>query len=378
MACAMQNNTSVDAGGFSNANLTTASAYKASSAPIGSEVEHSTKIVDRGASAQEFLLRAAEKEKQKVKACVEYVRDKIDEDILGIDRNGWFRSFIGSYTSNRRASNLDLQRAINELERIESYLSVEACSRKPFYEQLAQRHWYAWSLINKVVEGEVNKFEAVRGSTIDTMFNSQKQIGNLSHVMIALIEQKVKVENAKKLFERLDHRLADVPIYGNSNIHLTQLSASDHVYGKDLATSVDSRYAKSTDINGETIIWDMENGCAVNISGDNIQWERRRSREEYDPHAVIDRADEHAIFLDSPLSITYVKTSGNGRYTMTLFKRPTPKSRLCQKALQNSYGNQEELHALLGSQTFKDLKGFPAANLKFLIDRELEKLRAKL
>src|SRR5262249_15697409 len=156
-----------------------------------------------------------------------------------------------------------------------------------------------------------------------------------------------------KVFGRLNYRLADQRIsFDGSDIHLTPLFAQEYVNVGlgNLVTSTDGKYAKSTDDAGNSIIWDMESGCSASIDDHNIIWERRRSREEYDDHAVIDGIDGHAIFtnvrwrpimISYPRHIDFVKGGDKGGYLMILFKRPTKESRLCYKAFRNSRGNKE-------------------------------------
>ncbi len=334
-------------------------------------------------SLTQILENEAHTEVCKTKLLVEILRDRIDED-LGV-KNSWFRPLVGSYASWSKASTLDTQGAIQELKNIESYVQGE-CFSQQIYHGLAERHGYVGALVNKLVQHEIEQFKNVKGSTIDTVFDSQRRIGDLSPALIAAIRQKVKPE----IFNHLDHRLADNEIFfSGPDIQLTPLWAKKRVNvdGGMLVTSIDSKYAKSTDLDGNTVIWDLQNGCNINIDDRDIKWERKRSREEYDPHAVIDAADEHAIFTDVrfhsllasyPRHIDFVKKEGADGYLMVLFKRPTKESRLCRQAFLNSCGNKEELHQLLNSKTFKKIEGFPATNLKLLIDKELQNIQSKL
>lgn len=311
------------------------------------------------------------------KELIEHLRDQIDEKHLGVNKSSWTRALAGSYASWSKASTLNTQDAIDELKKIESYVPANyACSYT--YEGLAARHRYVRALVEKIVHHEADQCRNVKGSTIDAILNPNKKIDNLSPVMTAFIMQKVKPE----VLDRLDCRLADIKIFfRESDIQLIPLVAKKpvNVSKGDLVTSTDGKYAKSTDSDGDTIIWDLENGCSIEVPRSPVIWERRRSREEYDPHAVIDGTDEHAIFTDARCytPINFVKNSGSEGYLMVLFKRPTKESRLCRQAFLKNKGNKEELHQLLNSEAFKKIKGFPADNLKFLIDKELAALASQ-
>lgn len=326
-----------------------------------------------------------DKEQANTQTLFECLRDKIDED-LGV-KNSWVRSLAGAYASRSKASQLDMQGATYELDKIESYVPA-TYSKSSIYEHLWNKHVYFYALINKLAEHESAQFQNVTGSTIDQLIDPQRKITGLSEVMNSFVQQKVR----PFVFDRLNCRLADQHIFFDGlDIHLKPLFAEKYVNVArgNLLTSTDGKYAKSTDDASNSIIWNLESGCHENIDDRDIIWERLSNRREsYDNDAVIDRVDRHAIFTNAryhtllasyPRDITFAKESDNGGYLMVLFKKPTKESRLCNAAFKNSRGNREELLHLLNSETLKKVEGFPAENLKLLINKELSGMQqAKL
>lgn len=320
------------------------------------------------------------------KSNLNLVRDQIDESMLGVKVDSWGRSFTGSWASWKKSWSLDDRIAINDLQQVESFVPT-GCDKKEFYEKLVQNHWYFYALVQQAVQKETKALDAVSGSTIDKLLDPDRTIVNLSAAMSSFVKQKATPE----LFTRIDYRLADQRIFfDDSDIHLTPLFAKEYVNVGDgnLVTSPDGKYARSIDDGGNNVVWNLESGCSVNINDQDIAWERIRSWEAYDEHAVIDGIDEHAIFTNVrihtllssfPRHISFAKESEKGGYLMVLFKRPTKESRLCNAAFKNSRGNRDELLQLLNSRTLKKIEGFPAENLRFLINKELDGLQqAKL
>lgn len=318
---------------------------------------------------------------------VSLIRDQIDEKMLEVKPGSWGRSLKGYFASAKKSWSLDEQATFKDLQDIESYVP-EGSDKKEIYETLYQRHLYFYYLVEQASQVEAKTFDTVSGSTIDGTMNklhdSQRTIGNLSPVMSSLITQLAK----PKVFERIDCPVNHQHIYWEDlDIHLRPLFAQKHVsirYG-GVGTSLDGKYAKSMDEAGNSIIWNLEKGHKEDIDGHGIAWEWVDFRENY----TVDRYGKYAIFANPcyygslgtayPKDLSLIKNVDAGGYMMLLFKKPTRESRLCAAAFKNSRGNKEELVQLLNSETFKKVQGFPAENLKYLINKELEGLQqAKL
>jgi hypothetical protein len=329
---------------------------------------------------------------QQADACAEIMRDKIDQNILGIDTNKYLRSVAGRYYSrNRNASLTTQQDIVNEIDQIASYMPstdqpdlVLSC--------LHGKHSLFGVLIDRLVDHEVDNLISVRGSTIDHILLDEKRKICISDA----IDKYVKEKALKKYSwnkQGKDYRPSSLPemnFIGEKDIHFAPLFGHCHVYiGDDrLLMSSDSKYLRAIDdIQQKTIIWDMQTGEPMhaneveNISN-SYSWTRS---DEYDPYhrykgeRVIDK---NGKYLATPVAFasggSSIRAIGNKIYSsysfpvIMLFVKPTAESQLCQDAFLQSKDDEEELKALQISQAVNKLEGLPARNLKSLIVEALK------
>jgi len=133
-----------------------------------------------------------------VKKHMPIIRDHIDER-LGVNKDSWFRPFIGSYQSTVQAARLNSQEAVKELKIIDSLVS-NVCYPGLFYRKLEEGHWYFNWLINGVIKNEAQELYKVQGSTIDDMWNEERRISDLSIGLSRFI-----MTRAKDLYSRWIH-----------------------------------------------------------------------------------------------------------------------------------------------------------------------------
>lgn len=323
---------------------------------------------------------------EQAEQCAQDLRDYIDRDILNIDTNGFFRAAVGKYYSAARGESLVTQdQIIAEINKIESRIP-STVDRELVVTKLRIKHSLFNHLIERIVVAQVNRLETVDGHNIDYISNSQRIIPEgLSSSISSLV--KMEVLQSYKFKHGLYKHLPIVPFNKNDEIHYVPLighKTSIDISHDKLLISHDNRYLKAIDYLGGVVVWDMERGDLADEVSGNIVWSRLK---EDNHHCNAQRVlNQDGTYLATPglawafgtdemhMIINKINSNYRSVPVIVLFKRPTIESHLCQQAFIRSKGNLSVLIALRDSQSVEQLTGFPAINLKNMIDQEIEKL----
>jgi hypothetical protein len=326
--------------------------------------------------------------------CVEKVRDRIDTEMLGIvDKDSFLRGIIGTYYSYNKFSSLQsLQEITQTLGKVESYISLDMLSEQQDYtlvlKALTEKHRLVANLINAVVNDEVKQLYNVTGYTVDQVFN--KTIVGLSPAMNSFMRKK-NLDGYKQKIGLTDP-IPTLPFDKEEEIHFIPLSGHKEAINLEedkLLMSSDSKYLRAIDGDGNVTMWDMKSGNIVrDIDMSSIEWARYDEQNYYcKRERVIDKKHKYCatIGISFPLAsrgihdIRYKVEQQYAVPVIMLLVRPTIASYICQEIFYRSKGDKKALKALQRSETFEKVKGFPATNLKYLIEQELLKIRqAKL
>jgi hypothetical protein len=311
-----------------------------------------------------------------VDTCAADIRDKIDRDHLGINKNICFRRIVGSCVSCYKNKLLTYQKAADEMNKIESYISSEEVNKKLVLEKLAAHHWYVNYLMQALVCKKIDELEDVKGSTIDALYDFIDESD---------VEKMVYNEACKKLFLNVPH--------GLWNIHCTVLyGPNGDLQPSSLAMSTDGTYVRATDFNNAHLVWDMKEGKRIFLSGEdrkNVTWVHGDNNKNnsllgvyssdlYEKrYSVSDDNDKYYATVDQPGAFSFLKNSPveiKDCKAIILSTRSQEASFFCQQAFANSYKNREELIALRDSKSINAIEGFPKNNINKLIESRIDEL----
>lgn len=320
--------------------------------------------------------------------CAEEIRDKIDEEMLGINKSGWFRPIVGTYYSNSRSSSaIVCNGVVDDIKIIESFMP-STDDRELVMNALMRKHKLFSCLMDKLVEDEARRLNSVNGCTINQVFDA---IPGLSQPINDFVKTKA-LANYQWEKQGYTNNLAGMPFDKEEEIHFVPLfghQADIDLEHDQLLMSNDSKYLRAADNFGNSVIWDMENGNQINCNQIYTHpslktWTRR---DEDNHHCKRQRVlDMNGTYLATPgmalafgsNGIHHIQNKMRKEYQFSvimLFVRPTAESSLCQDAFVNSKGDVQALTTLQTSQLVNKLKGFPAVKLKLLIAQELENLK---
>jgi hypothetical protein len=297
---------------------------------------------------------------------VENVRDKIDSELLGINKNSCCKRLLGTLFSLSMSCGLSKEKAFTEMQKIELYITSD--DKETVLEQLEKRHWYIYYVLNGLIDIKVREIQNVTGSTVDALLNLPTENG---------LQRLVHKRALQKYFDDagIDKPLAHLFLNKESDIHCTALCEHTCPIKQDmLAISEDSTYLLSTDNAGKEKIWDLRQAERVSLQESErqaIQWKFGKWQKStsifgyYSPlHDAVDKNDQYYATEGNPLG---------EQYPVLLWKRPTEKSYLCHEALLNSSKKPNEVEALLQSKSFTAIEGFPKTNLAKKINAILSK-----
>jgi len=324
---------------------------------------------------------------------VKDVRDMIDISFLNFNEDAicgfpHLKSLIGFCLSLYKSRFLTPEQAIRNINSIKAYImqNVPNELRKCVFKEIVNYHWYAYYLIQTLVNKRIEELEKVKGSTIDALYNPV-----YAHEDVADDDVKEMVYSkamAKFFVDAGIHNPLDrVPMGLIENMHSVVLYGhTDEICPPSLCMSSDGKYLLSADCNAHEIVWDMEKGISVNSEKtkyDSIKWTSGYWQDSKS-YCVIDKTDTYyavSASLRYPHSSPYVyrikeinkfpsNMQKNGPAIM-LFKRPEDVSYLCQKAFENNKNNTQELLALRESKSINSIEGFPQDNLTKLITEQI-------
>jgi len=337
-------------------------------------------------AAEEAIMKKAQKH-TKAEQIAQETRTYIDEKLLGIDTNSIFRSLAGTYYSYQMANALQKEQDINqELAKIEAFMQPKikeiADDSFPLLVDnlLMSKHHLFRSLINQRIDEKCNELKRVNGKTLDAHYNDRIEG---SSPFKELIHQKALERYAQH--KELNNYIGLLPFDNEENeIHQVPLCgyiAYDLSYGHLLMSSNGS-YLRGMNNQGNKIFWDMKTGLQAVVNDDSqLIWGRYNEEDHHcKSQRVIDQNQKYLVTggvapAFGSTGMRKIIESNEKKYSslaiMTLFQRPTLKSSLCLDAFLNSQNDPEALQALKDSEVIKKIDGFPAINLKRLIDEKL-------
>jgi hypothetical protein len=312
--------------------------------------------------------------------------NKIDQDILGVNPDGWCKRIVGSYASVSKSYSFadKPQEAIEQLSKIENYIP-HLWHDQGTFQRLKSSHWLVHYLLYELVQDKVRQLNAVKGSTIDDVLNVDKPIPGLSPQMSKFINQSAHSSYAQSRL--LDKPVEDIWFDTEADeIHYAHLNGWGAGEVCTLLIPAKGKYVKGVTSRGKSILWSMEDGMqsddCVPFSAEESQCFTNGYLIKNDYLAVLGNAGLYGIYSTISPVLDRNK-AGSGKYMFKeseifLFKRPTLASRLCQKALWNCSrsSDKEELMKLKNSQAAQGLKGFVQRNLFTKIDTEIKSIAA--
>ena len=189
----------------------------------------------------------------------EFVRNKIDTDLLGLDKNSWGRPFWGSYVSWRKASTLDGVAALNELKKIEKYVPTD-CLSVVVYQGLFNRHWYFHDVSLKATSYQYEQFCGINGSTLDALIRVPKEcVSMVGKIRMNIIAEMMYSHECFNQF------------------HTLGLAIPYKIDVNNLLTSTDGYYLKGVDERNNELIIDLENGQIVESCHKGTRWTRNNN-----------------------------------------------------------------------------------------------------
>lgn len=200
-------------------------------------------------------------------ACYQLVRDRIDQEILGLSKDMWFRGIVGSFTGDVvRGKNPD---SVGHLIEIEGKIPQQ-CREATVYHELYNKHHHVNGVMNNVVSNFVEQLKNVSGTNIAEVHPQRRSIHqDLSPEMHAFI-----------LFKATPRYLCAVSDYNSTVPYLTFGAAYEdihyvqlHGHGINLVEKIEllsgesdasgktnRYYLRGTKREGGCLFWFLNNG----------------------------------------------------------------------------------------------------------------------
>jgi hypothetical protein len=319
----------------------------------------------------------------------EIIRDKIDQDILGINTESYLRRAIGTYYSRQKNGSLTTQQeVVDTVDAIGSYFSTSGESDSTV-SWLYHKHSLFAYLTNRLIEHEVNYLKSVQGKSLDTMLSKERKVCASESINKYVKEKALRQYSWQKqgrtdwlpaiTFNEKEKDIHFAPLFGHSD--------NFDIGADGLLMSSDSKYLRCRH-GGNTTVWNMETAQVID-SAEIEKYTAWTRLDEGNHHCRRQRVlDKNGKYLATPgMALAFGNWSTraiensvkeNCKFpVIMLFVRPTVESLLSQDALINSNDNEEELKALQNSQLVNDLEGLPAVNIKALIAEELKKFNTQ-
>lgn len=304
---------------------------------------------------------------KKTTEIVQQMCDKVDTDLLEINKHHYGKPLIGTMVSYYKTIFLPHEKAKEEIKKIESYLPTNAYNNKTILKKLIEKHWYVYYVIQKLVEKKIENFEHVTGSTIDKLLypNFNNDVTGRKEIIHKKAYHQFFINNgitgiALKIPENYDAVTQFILLYGeNSPIDYTSIMKSS-----------DEKYLKAHDHDKNILTWCTQNGNRIQLSNQEnstLQWQQTDYTPRTGPFPLCWISQQLAIHHDLTLMNLYrfpIKIDTQ-KPALLLYKHPTPHEYLVKKALIESNFAVEELNVLLGSKSFTGIKdGFPKDKLQ--------------
>ncbi len=323
------------------------------------------------------------------------IRDIIDRDHLGINEDVCFRKLIGVCVSWYKNKLLTYQKATDEMNKIESYITKDM-DKKSVLQKLVAQHWYVNYLMQALVYKKTEELDDITGLTIDKLYDDELHVDSDDNGA-----QRIASNGASKLFfgKDINKKLTAIMPTLLSDIHFTVLyGPHGNIEPSSLGMSANGKYLRATDDNNIHSIWDMKTGEIINsLQIESIEWVNGHNYVDYEHknnallggyscifeerYRVSDKHDNYCAMVTNsymPIDSEFFPIDvAHNRKAIVLFKRPEVASYLCQKAFDNSYIRVAELVNLSDSKAFKAIEGFPRKNLERIIGNRIGQLIKK-
>lgn len=309
-------------------------------------------------------------EQDQIDLCVEHVRDKIDEEILGVSKDIYFRGLIGTVASWWAADDITKEDTIATLQKVESYIELKN-NKEIVFKKLIKRHKYVAHLMQYLADDKLEELRLVTGSTIDELCCSEhKNIFEkiIEECAIAKLSYEERIRNmVYGLCDKTDVTV----LYGSTG----------HLFPVDI--SYDSKYLLSRDDQRNKIVWDMETGAKTNSVYEDIRWTFDHSS---DAQVDVMRHGNYCAMSMPKNSVPmYVWDSVKSKKVpvqikknssaIVLIQMPQDMSFVLRQALQNSKYDDKHLLALRKSKAIQKITGFVQDNIKEVVTNQISSNR---
>jgi hypothetical protein len=307
------------------------------------------------------------------KELIEAIHRRIDLRHLNVSKYDFGKSLIGLLVSYYKTINISPEKATEELNTILSYIPTHCTQHtENIVRKLIKKHAYVNFLVHVLMQEEFQKFDEVKGSTIDQLFNP----GTTNDTSVI---QEIVSEDARKFFFNnfKNNNELELPHRDFADIHFTVFYGhTNKIDPYSLQISSPSTYLRAKDKTGNKIIWLIATGEQVELSKESskqIQWASAEIPAYMQPCAVDTKNKYYATACAT--WFTHLVKVKKDKPAVVVYQHPKKISYLAQRAYENSQNNRDELIALQNSQTVKAIEGCPGKNLENLIKERIDLLQ---
>lgn len=302
------------------------------------------------------------------------IGDCIDERLLGVKHDVWFKSVRGTWASalEYAGCNGDEAQVRRRLVEIDSVVP-EHCRNGTIFTGLQKNHWYVSYIVKDVIEKRVTQFKNVTGSQVDKLLSHTPVIDrDLSPQMNAWIHLQAKNKYMDDMGYCQD--LTKVPFgRAEEDIHYTKLYGPGissvkkiHVY----LTENGDDYIQGLTENDGQLIWSVKDGNRCDRIPPHTAEHTCSMNECINTnYHLIALGVVHSACTYEIMRNLYSKEGYEG---IVIFARPTFESYICQQAFKNSHNDTNKLQKL---QKFVRITGLFSGFVKHNV---LHKIFARL
>lgn len=307
------------------------------------------------------------------KELIEAIHCRIDLRHLNVSKYDFGKSLIGLLVSYWKTIGISPEEATEELNTILSYIPKHYTQyTENIVRKLIKKHAYVNFLVHALIKEEFQKFDEVKGSTIDQLFS----LGTTNNPSVI---EEITSEYAREFFFNnfKNNNELEVAHRDFADIHFTVLYGhTNKIDPYSLQISSPSTYLRAKDKKGTTIIWLIATGEQVELSKESskqIQWASAEIPAYMQPCAVDTKNKYYATAKES--WFTHLVKVEKDKPAVIVYQHPQKRSYIAQRAYENSQNNLDELIALQNSQTVKAIEGCPGKNLENLIKERIDLLQ---
>lgn len=307
--------------------------------------------------------------------CISAAHDKIDEELLGVKKDVWFKPIRGTCASiwESAQSNGDESQTRRRLFEIDETISAR-CRNSNMFTALQKKHWYVSYIVTNMIGRRVEQLKKVTGSQVSRLLSENPIIDrDFSPQMNKWIHLQAKNQYMQDMGYSDD--LKKIPFGSvNEDIHYTRLLGAIspiqkiHVH----LTRDGDDYIEGITEEDNQLIWSVKNGNKCEVIPPQTGVRACYMNE------CITTNDHHIIFgyVRSKCTDKIMRILGckYGYKEIVVFAKPTFESYICQQAFKNSKNDKKELGKLQEFARITDLlKGFVKNNVLNMICARLLK-----